>query len=80
MTNFVVDCVWDDWKIGECSVTCGGGTRTNSRSKIMEEKTNGVCIGKPTAQENCNDQICPCKIVLPLIYSIFYIPFLYGSI
>ena len=75
MTNFAVDCVWADWKISQCSVTCGGGTRTNTRSKTVEEKNNGVCIGDPTTQEVCNDQSCPGKIVLYLIYSICYILF-----
>lgn len=64
-----MDCEWSDWQTGECSVTCGGGSRTNSRSKTVEEKYNGVCIGEPTAQEGCNDQHCPGKIVLYLIYS-----------
>ena len=54
-----MDCEWTDWQIGQCSVTCGGGTRTNIRSKKVEEKHGGMCTGNSTVQEECNDQGCP---------------------
>ncbi len=63
-----VDCKWSDWEIGECSHSCGGGTRTNSRSKIVEEANGGKCPGgefdDPTIMtENCNEDVyCPGKI------------------
>ena len=25
---FLVDCEWHEWKIGDCSKTCGGGERS----------------------------------------------------
>ena len=53
-----MDCEWSAWKIGECSVTCGGGTRTNTRSKTVEENNYGVCIGEPIAKEDCNNHNC----------------------
>ena len=59
-----MDCKWTDWQIGQCSVTCGGGTRTNTRSKSVEENNGGKCTGDSTAQENCNDQSCPGNIDL----------------
>ena len=30
-------CVWGQWNLGACSVTCGGGTRLDTREKIMIE-------------------------------------------
>lgn len=69
MTKFVVDCQWSDWQIGECSVPCGGGTRTNNRSKIVEEKNEGsACTGEPTEREDCNYQNCPGKLVLYFVF------------
>ena len=59
---FIVNCEWTDWQIGQCSVTCGGGTRRNTRSKKVEEKNGGMCTGDLTAQEDCNDQSCPGNI------------------
>ena len=59
-----MDCEWGDWKIGECSVTCGRGTRTNNRTKIVQENNGGECIGDATVQADCHDQICPGEKVL----------------
>jgi len=54
-----VDCEWRDWQYGECTKTCGGGKRTNTRSKRIEESFGGVCIGESIAIEECNTQNCP---------------------
>ena len=62
-----MNCEWSDWQVGECSVSCGGGTRTKSRSKSVEEKNGGVCVGDATVQEVCNDKGCPGKITLYFI-------------
>ena len=70
MTKFIVNCEWSDWQVGECSVTCGGGTRTNTRSKTVEEKNGGSCIGEPKPTEDCNKQNCPGTIVLYLFYPV----------
>ena len=60
-----VNCEWSDWEIGECSVTCAGGRRTNSRTKTVEESDgtdeDGFCEGEPTMEEDCNTQACPSK-------------------
>ena len=53
-----MDCEWSDWKVGGCSVTCGGGTRKNTRSKAVPEKYGGMCIGDASKEEVCNDQKC----------------------
>ena len=59
-----MDCEWSDWQIGQCSVTCGRGNRTNTRSKLLKEKNGGVCTGEATAQEVCNNPGCPGNIDL----------------
>ena len=54
-----VDCVWTDWKPGQCSVTCGLGIRIDTRSKLIEEKNRGTCLGESTITSECQDQTCP---------------------
>ena len=54
-----VDCEWRNWEYGECSKTCGGGSRTNTRSKRIEETFGGVCIGEAIEVEECNTEKCP---------------------
>merc|ERR1711936_783254 len=41
--NPAVHCIWDEWILGECSTTCGAGTRTNTRVKLVEESNGGTC-------------------------------------
>ena len=55
----IVNCVWNEWQIGECSKTCGGGTRTNTRTKKVQEAHGGTCEGHATSKEECNAQECP---------------------
>ena len=66
----VVDCEWSDWQIGQCSLSCGGGTRTNIRLKTSEEKNGGICEGEPWVQEDCNSKGCPGKFNLYPVYLI----------
>ena len=55
-----VDCQWADWKIGDCSETCGDGVRENHRVKLTEALFGGApCEGKSKATESCNNGICP---------------------
>ena len=68
-----VDCEWNDWLTGECSQTCGGGLRINTRTKKTEESNGGVCEGEATMQEECSTHNCPCKFLkkyswMPCIY------------
>ena len=44
---------------GPCSSTCGAGTRTNSRSKVVVESNGGTCTGSSTEVVMCEDQPCP---------------------
>ena len=60
-------CEWDDWIIGDCSVTCGGGIRTN----IRPSKDSGhgpECEGPLSIIQSCNVDNCPgmCDISLNL--------------
>ena len=53
----IVQCEWNDWQIGPCSKTCGGGTRINHRTKKIEEANGGNCEGEATIEEVCNAQV-----------------------
>merc|ERR1711997_1322779 len=55
-----VDCTWGDWDFGECSVTCAGGTRVDTRSIATEAMHDGFCDpeGDMRVQE-CNPEACP---------------------
>ena len=57
----IVDCEWDDWTIGNCSSSCGGGKRTNTRSKKVNAEHGGEeCDDEATSiEESCNVQECP---------------------
>ena len=58
--NFAVHCVWNDWTMGDCSVTCGEGTRTNTRTQNETAQFGGdECDGSTSAIENCKEQECP---------------------
>lgn len=51
---------WSDWR--KCSVTCGGGTQTRSRSCNNPPVAHGGknCSGPNEMTQNCNDDIlCP---------------------
>ena len=54
-----IHCEWDEWTIGECSKTCGTGTRLNNRTKVVEEVNGGTCDGQPSEIEECNPEPCP---------------------
>ena len=54
-----VDCVWGEWILGECSTTCGIGSRLNTRIKLVEEVNGGSCAGQSTETEDCKLQECP---------------------
>ena len=61
----IVDCEWDAWIIGECSQTCGGGFRTNTRVPLADEQHGGAeCTGASTVYESCNIQECPGNFLL----------------
>ena len=53
------NCEWSEWQIGECSKSCNGGIRTNTRTKKKEALNGGVCEGGETMEETCNAESCP---------------------
>ena len=56
----VVHCEWGDWMFTECSVTCGGGTRTKSRIPKVSPEYGGIaCDGPDSVEETCNVENCP---------------------
>lgn len=59
-----VDCTWGDWELGECSVTCAGGTRVDTRTKAAEEMHGGKCDPEGDLRvEVCNTEKCPRKSI-----------------
>ncbi|CAH1801587.1 unnamed protein product, partial [Owenia fusiformis] len=56
-----VDGRWSEWNVGDCSVSCGGGSRTNTRQCNNPPPSNGgkQCDGSTTETESCNAQACP---------------------
>ena len=59
-----IDCEWGEWQIGDCSKTCGKGSRTRTRTKIVEEANGGKCEGGSTMQEPCEEQDCPGNFII----------------
>ena len=59
---FLVDCVWNEWALGECTTTCGGGTQTDTREQLQEALFGGnPCEGESSRQTDCNPDPCPGK-------------------
>ena len=48
----LVDCAWGNWSsYGQCNSTFGKQSR--SRSKTVEEKNNGTCLGSSSEMRSC---------------------------
>ena len=58
----IVDCEWNEWTVGDCSLTCGGGNLTKTRTPKVD-KLHGEqnCTGHAQVTESCNVQECPGK-------------------
>uniref|UniRef100_A0A8W8ILJ9 IgGFc-binding protein N-terminal domain-containing protein n=1 Tax=Magallana gigas TaxID=29159 RepID=A0A8W8ILJ9_MAGGI len=60
--NCPIDGVWSSWgSYGTCTVTCGGGTQTRSRSCSNPTPQYGgaSCAGSTTSSQSCNSHNCP---------------------
>ena len=56
----IVDCEWDGWIAGTCSVTCGGGVQTNTRTVQTGGQNGGAnCTGASSVTVGCNTFECP---------------------
>eukprot|EP00929_Paragymnodinium_shiwhaense_P040230 TRINITY_DN2101_c0_g1_i1.p1 TRINITY_DN2101_c0_g1~~TRINITY_DN2101_c0_g1_i1.p1 ORF type:complete len:821 (-),score=238.69 TRINITY_DN2101_c0_g1_i1:205-2667(-) len=60
---FFQDCVVSDWVPDECSVTCGGGIRSSTRT-ITTHPVGGAKCPALKMQEKCNEHKCPIDCVL----------------
>ena len=60
-----VDCKQSDWtEWSKCTVECGGGEQTRTRTLISPPKYGGAECGPLTEKKECNIQPCPkdCKV------------------
>ena len=54
-----VDCQWNAWDAeSDCSVTCGEGSRTKTRTKSVEESGGGTCSGEKVKTVSCYEGEC----------------------
>jgi len=47
---------WSAW--GKCTVSCGDGTQTRTRSCIGGSQGQGECLGAATSTQDCKQQAC----------------------
>ena len=54
-----VDCEVEDWSLwSDCSVTCGGGTKTRGRGVVQEAEHGGSPCPALEHEETCNNHRC----------------------
>ena len=54
-----INCEWGPYgEWSSCSQSCGGGTRSKTRSKLVEESIDGSCSGDAAITEECNTDNC----------------------
>ena len=59
-----VDCEVSGWsEFSACSLPCGGGTQTRTRTVTKKPTFNGATCPPLTEQQNCNTQGCPVNCV-----------------
>ena len=60
--GYLVDGEWSNWSAyGDCSVTCGNGSRTRSRECDLPEPSGGgsPCSGESQQTVECKEITCP---------------------
>ena len=73
------DCTWNEWKYGDCSVSCGGGFRTDTREMKSEAEFGGYCdLTGNSRKVECNTQDCPRIQFLFSDFFLVYILFNYS--
>lgn len=80
---FAVDGVWAAWgSWGTCTVTCGGGTQTRSRTCTNPApQYNGAdCPGSDGSSQDCNTHHCPSTSVFSVELLSFTKIYLQGEI
>lgn len=61
---FISDCEVSEWQRGECTVSCGGGTRYDSRTVIAHTEGNGVGCPPLGSVSKCNLHKCPIDCIV----------------
>ena len=62
ISGYIVDGEWSNWSnYGDCSVTCGNGTRIRSRECNSPEPSGGgsPCSGESQQTDECKTITCP---------------------
>ncbi|MFT7811182.1 adhesion G protein-coupled receptor B2 [Arapaima gigas] len=64
MCNNTATCpvhgLWEEWSPWSlCSVTCGRGSRTRTRSCVAPQRSGKVCSGPEVQSKLCNIAVCP---------------------
>ena len=63
--TFLVNCVMSNWSsYGTCTVTCGGGTQTRTRTITQEAQHGGTACEALSESQNCSPDPCPGKYTL----------------
>jgi len=59
MYSPLVDGVWTEWsEWSECSVTCGGGVRSQTRECVPPMYGGRWCEGHNVTYDECNPNAC----------------------
>eukprot|EP01084_Bolivina_argentea_P217963 369977_1 len=63
--NPPVDCTVSEWgEYGQCTVLCGGGTQTRSRTINIQPENGGAACPELSETQNCNEQPCAIDCVV----------------
>ena len=74
--KLIENCEWNDWQLGDCSATCGGGTRVDIRTKAKVEAHGGTCDDNENEREvDCNTEDCPRNHWRQIIYKLIEVSF-----
>ena len=77
-----VDGQWTSWgSYGSCTVTCGGGSQSRSRSCTNPAPLYGgaSCAGSSSSSQACNTHNCPSKSIVCLFLFCFFQLFFFSS-
>ena len=58
-------CYYNAWGLwSSCTKTCGSGTQTRSRTKLITESCGGTCNDGSSKTRSCNTNCCPINCVM----------------
>lgn len=58
------DCIQTPWSApSACSVECGGGTQTQTRTTLFDSINGGAACGALSQTSACNTQLCPVNCI-----------------